>query len=471
MDRLMDELYWYRRVLPGVLGAWYEENRVDLAREYLSLTRASPSRPARGAADGAALLLAMERVRMLEAPDHARAGDRLLGPAEEDSLRGLLARREAASGADASRLASEVNRSLAEARRVAGTDGRILSADDLEHLLAGLGRSEAVLSYYFSGSQTQALLARRGGVQAVDAPGSADIQDQLQLVRAAWSGPPTPDRLDKLDALGRELLGPVAGALPEKVYLLPTGPLRAVPLDALRLRGRYFAEEHQLVNLASLASIERRSQAMPADFRDRVFLAGNPQEQGDPFSLEIRTSPEIAAVSDRFIGPGLHIVQGIALRKDEFADNRFAAATLIHLALAGTLDLDFPERSRLLLAPEVDGQGDGTSFLSPPDIRAFDLSARLVVLSGTAVAGDGRSPVDSRLAFAADFFEAGCAAVLVSLKPAGEQLNADFFSALYGELQTRPDIATALANAKRERIATDSGTNLLSWAGFQLFIR
>jgi CHAT domain-containing protein/tetratricopeptide (TPR) repeat protein len=471
MDRLIDELHWYRRVLPGVLGAWYAENRDTLAREYLSLTRASPSRSARGATDGAALLLAMERVRMLEAPEHERAGSRLLEPSEEDALRGLLSRREAASGVDASRLASEVNRGLADARRVAGSAGETLSAADLEHLLAGLGRSEAVLSYYFAGGQTQALLARRNGVQAIDLPGSTDVQDRLQQMRTALSGPGTPDRLADLDALGRELLGPLDGALPEKVYLLPTGPLRAVPLDALRLRGRYFAEDHQLASLASLTSIARRSPAMPEGFRDHVFLAGNPQEQGDPFSLEIRTSPEIAAVTDQFIGPGLHIVQGIALRRDEFADDRFAGAALIHLALAGTLDLDFPERSRLLLAPEVAGQADNMSFLSPPDIRAFELAARLVVLSGTAVAGHGRSPVDSRLAFAADFFEAGCAAVIVSLRPAGEQLNADFFTPLYRQLKARPDIATALASAKRERIAADSGTNLLSWAGFQLFIR
>jgi tetratricopeptide (TPR) repeat protein len=32
-ERLLDELQWYRRMLPGVLGAWYPESRASLARE------------------------------------------------------------------------------------------------------------------------------------------------------------------------------------------------------------------------------------------------------------------------------------------------------------------------------------------------------------------------------------------------------------------------------------------------------
>jgi CHAT domain-containing protein len=226
-----------------------------------------------------------------------------------------------------------------------------------------------------------------------------------------------------------------------------------------------------LVNLASLDSIARRSLAMTENFPERVFLAGNPQEQGDPFSLEFRVSPEISAVTDQFVGPGLHIVQGVALQKHEFRDARLAQAALVHLALAGTLDLDLPDRSRLLLAPVGAGHADGSSFLAPPDVRGFDIAAQLVVLSGTAVVGSGRSPADSRLAFVADFLEAGSAAVLVSYRTAGEVANAEFTTDLYRRLRTGPDVGAALAKTKRARIEADSATNLPYWAGFQLFIR
>jgi len=463
LEQLIDDLHWYRRALPGVIGAWYAENRDELAREYLSLARAE--------GDGTHLLLAMERVRLLEAADYTRPGSRPLGPVDDESLRALLWRRQAASGSEAEQLADEVNQRLAATRRGSGAEIAMLSAADLDRLLAGLGRSEGLLSYYFEGRRTQALLARRGEVRAFDIPDGARIRKQLETLAKALTGPPSAGLDPQLDDLGRGLLQPIARTLPDTIYLLPTGPLRAVPLEALRLGGRYVAEDHVVVNLASLGALARRSPTLSDDFRDQVFLAGNPQEQGDPFSLEFRASPEIAAVMDRFVGPGLHVVQGVALQKHEFEDPRFASAALVHLAVAGTVDLDFPHRSRLLLAPSAAGRGDSRAFLEPRDVRGFEVAAQLVVLSSTAVVGPGQSAHDSRLAFVADFLEAGSAAVLISLWPPGERVSAGFTSELYRGLMGDPDIAEVLAATKRARIAANPGTNLLGWAGFQLFIR
>jgi len=462
-EQLIDELHWNRRALPGVLGAWYPENRDELAREYLSL--------ARGEDDGASLLLAMERVRLLEAADYVSSENQLLGPADDESLRALLWKRQATAGPEGERLAGEVNQRLAATRRSSGAEFARLSAADLDRLLAGLGRSEALLSYYFDGRRSQALLARRGEVRAVDLPDGARIRAQLEALAKALPGSPSAGLDQQLDVLGGVLLQPIARSLPDRVYLMPTGPLRAVPLEALRLGGRYFAEDHVVVNLVSVTALARRSPTRSDDFRDHVFLAGNPQEQGDPFSLEFRASPEIAAVTDRFVGPGLHIVQGVALQKHEFDDQRFAHAALVHLALAGTVDLDIPDRSRLLLAPSAAGRGDTRAFLTPRDVRGFDIAAQLVVLSGTAVVGPGQSAFDSRLAFVADFLEAGSGAVLISLWPPGERVSADFSGELYHGLLGNPDMVEVLAATKRARIAANPRTNLLSWAGFQLFIR
>jgi CHAT domain-containing protein len=471
MERLIDELYWYRRALPGVLGAWFAENHDQLAQDYLALEQTLSLSRTAGAGQGRALLLAMERVRRLEAADYVRPGNRPLDAEDEELLRGVLARREAAAGDEASRLAAEANRRLAAARQTAVVGADAISESRLERLLEGLAPSEVVLSYYFDGDRALALVARRGGVQAIALPGTGRIDAQLEQLRDALTGPESPALSGYLDALGHSLLKPLDGILPERVYLLPVGPLRGVPLDALRVDGAYFAERRSLVNLASLGSIERRAPVVAKNFHEQVFLAGNPQEQSDPFSLEFRASPEVAAVTDQFVGPGLHIVQGVALRKDEFLDDRFAQAALIHLALAGTLDLAFPDRSRLLLAPIGAGHADSRSLLLPADVRGLQMTAQLVVLSGTAVAGSSRSLADSRLALVADFLEAGCQAVLVSYRPAGESMNGDFTTDLYRRLLSDPGIETALANSKRALIGVDTGTNLPDWAGFQLFIR
>jgi CHAT domain-containing protein len=471
MDQLTDELYWFRRALPGVLGAWYAEHRLEIAQDYLSLARAGESAVAGEVSDGRSLLLAMERLRMLELADFARPGDQLLADAEQEPLRGLLARRAAATGAAVPPLAAEVNRQLAAAQSAAGAAGAVLSEEDLDRILAGLGRSNAVLSYYFDGPRTQALVARQDGVRAVNLPLAPRIEEQLAQFRDLSSGPQSPALVELLDDLGQSMLEPVARELPMNVYLLPVGPLRGVPLDVMRVDARHFLEQHRLVNLATLSSIERRAPRMQDADAAKVFLAGNPQVQNDPFSLELRVSPEIAAVTEQFVGPGLHIVQGVALRKHEFEDERFARAALIHLALAGTVDLASPDRSRLLLAPPTADVPAASSYLGPMDVRGFDLAARLAVLSGTVVVGEGRSPADSRLAFVADFLEAGVAAVVVSLWPAGEAANAEFATDLYRRLQARPDIEAAFHDAKRAHAGPDTLTNLRTWAGFQLFIR
>ena len=464
LERLMDDLHWYRRALPGVLGAWYVENRDEVVREYLSLARES--------GDGRALLLAMERVRMLEAADFARPGSRPLAQGDEDSLRDLLARRVTTAGEDGWRLAREVDDRVAAARSEAGAEGGVVSATELGQLLDGLGRGEAVLSYYFADARSQALLATRRGVQTIGLPGAAAAEERLDDLRESLAGPQGGLLRAQLDALGRSLLGPLAKDLPDRVYLLPTGPLLGIPFDALRLEGKYFGEGHTVVNLVSLASIARRSPVLPRSWRDSVFVAGNPQQQGDPFSLELRVSPEIAAVTDRFVGPGLHVVQGVALQKHEFADPRFGQAGLIHLAIPGSLDLSWPDRSRLLLvASAAAGASNSLVALVPADVRGYSLAAQLVVLSGTKVVGRGQSDASSRLAFVADFLEAGARAVLVSIWPAGETIGAEFAADLYGRLQSEPDLERAFQKTRQARIRPDAQTNLSQWAGFQLFIR
>jgi len=471
MEQYMDELYWYLNALPGVLGAWYWENRDVLAREYLALAGSAAPSEAGGKISGRRLMLAMEQIRMLEAAQYRRTTDQPLAAETGDALRSLLARRESASGTEAKQLGLEVDRRLNAARRSAPARTELTNAAQLDRLLAKLGRTEAVLSYTFSGPQARALLAHQGQVQVFSLPSTERIASRLELLAEAFPGPQTEALLRELDALGQMLLGPLTGALPEKVYLLPTGPLLGIALDALRVNGEYLAQRHQVATLSSLASIPRRIPLMPSDFSERVFLAGNPQQQSDPFSFELGTSPEVGAVTDHFIGPGLHAVQGVALRRDEFADPRFTGAALIHLALAGTVDLAFPEASRLLLAPPSGDRRDPNSYLAPVDVRGFHLTAGMVLLSGTNLINASRASSATRLAFVDDFLDSGATAVVASLWHAGEIANAAFAEHLYPRLKSDPDIAAALHETKNAMIAMDPGRNLHSWAGFQLFIR
>lgn len=463
MDMLTTELLWYLRALPGALGTWYPAQRQQIAGDLQQQALAT--------GDGITALLALQRIRALERGFAASGRDPgRLDAALEDRLRSALARRAAASGTEIEAAAATAIRELEAARGSCPDCGADRGPDrsGLERLLGQLSADEVLLSYVLTDRTAWVIAARREGATARKLTGFARISGLLGQVRperlAIGSGSAQAD----LDALGRLLLAPVAPDLPERIYLLAAGPLNGVPFDALRLGGSYLAASHQVLHVASLDALERRRPVLQDSAHERVFLAGNPQTRRDPFSLELAASPEIAAVTDAFVGPGLHIVQGIALLRDEFADARLAEAGLVHLAMPGTLDLAQPERSRLQLSAGPSGAADA---LEPADVARLSLAADLLVLSGTAVSGRSASPFDSRVPFVSEFREAGAAAVLAALWPVSPATTSGFMRDFYRQLEADPDIAGAFWRTRRARIEAGSAGDFQSWAGFQLFIR
>jgi len=463
LQSLIYDLYWLRSTLPGVLGPWYPEHRERLFQDYLDLARPD------GTGDGRPLLLASEQLRLLEAADHARPAEQLLAADEADAIRSLLARSELAREPEARLLAAELRAGLARLEREVKPPAPMIDDAELGQLLSRLQASEAVLRFHLDGRRSLALLGRSRNVQALALPGASTALDRLLELRSLLGRPAAADLAAVMKSLGQDLFGPLQAALPEVVFVLPSGPLRGVPLDALPVDGVPLLERHLLIGLHGLRSLALGLPQLPADWHDRVFAAGNPQNQGDPFSLDLAVSPDLAAVADRFVGPGLQVVQGAALQPGEFASGPVRQAALLHLALPGTIDLGEPERSQLRLSAgpnELAG-----SYLAPRDVRGLQLDAPLIVLTATVCAGDGEPGWASRVAFADDFAEAGAAAVLFSLWVQPEAVRLAFVSELYSALESDPDIAAAVAAAKRAALRSEDREKLGSWAGFQLFIR
>lgn len=451
MSRLVEDLHFYRHGLNGVLGNWYWMNQAQVTSEYARMMRE---------AGGADLLLALERIRRLQ----GSRGDQ----GNHEALRGDIARIETQAGDGNADLPRRVNAALETVRAAGKDEWRVPGRRDLERWLARLGKDESVLAFHFSTDGIYAIPARRSGVDLVRISNSGRVLNDLEALREQLGSttPAAPTR--ELDRLGNALLAPLAGRLARRVYLLPSGPLNGLPFDAFRLDEAYLASSRQVIQLGSLASLGAIP-VLPADFTRRVFLAGNPQSGQDLFSYGVTTSTEIAAVRDKFVGDGLHIVQGVALRRDEFLDERFSSAGLVHLAMPGRIDLALPERSRLLLSDG--GEDPGAEFLGASDIRDFRLAAGLVVLSETAFAERSRSPMDSRLGLVSDFHEAGAHRVIATLWPAGDRENAAFMSDFYAAIERLGDVETALFETRMKRLSAGNGANFGSWAGFQLFIR
>lgn len=451
MSRLVEDLHFYRHGLSGVLGAWYWINRADVAAEF--------ARMARGAG-GADLLLALERIRRLE----ASRGDQ----GSHEVLRGDIALLEDSKGAGDAALTRRVNAELDALRNTENPPWRAPGRRDLDRWLSRLGDSETVLAFHFDADGAYALPAGRNGVGLVRYAGADRIRQNLDSLREQLGSMGAAAPLPTLDMLGAALLGPLEGQLGRRVYLLPSGPLNGLPFDALRNDGEFLAASHQVILIGSLASLGS-TPGLPAGFARNVFLAGNPQSGQDLFSYGITTSTEISAVRDRFVGEGLHIVQGVALRRDEFLDERFSRAGLVHLAMPGRIDLARPEHSRLLLS--ATGEAAAGEYLGAADVRKFRLSAALVVLSGTAFAEVSASPMDSRIGLVSDFHAAGVHRVIAALWPPGDRESAAFLTDFYTALETLGEVESALFETRKKRLNAGNDGNFGSWAGFQLFIR
>jgi CHAT domain-containing protein/tetratricopeptide (TPR) repeat protein len=454
MEGLIGEILFFRQTLPGVLGAWYWHNKVGIFQEYMAITLRT--------ADGRRVLLALDHIRVVEGAGLAGGGG------QDESLCALLARRETASGTKAADLAAQVDRELRELQQAFDPAIRPLDTRSLDKLLAGLAQDESLLSYYFSEFADYVLVGNRKKVSLIKLDGSESVSERLDQLRERLDQD-APSVLSELDAMGRRLLRPVTGMLTKRIFLLPAGPLNGFPFDLLRLDGKFLAENHNVVNLMNLAAVAIRRPVLEPGYRAQVFLAGNPQAGQELFSYDVQVSAEIAALTDIFVGPGLHVVQGVALSKDEFQDERFAGASLIHLATPGVLDLAFPDRSRLLMSRK--SNDSAVEYLSPGDIRQLDFEADLLVLSRTAVTAASRSSFDNRLGFVSEFLEAGVSNVIASFWSGEDSETAAFMREFYRDLESTRDVAEALSRTRMRQMETGNEANFRSWAGFQLFIR
>jgi CHAT domain-containing protein len=133
---------------------------------------------------------------------------------------------------------------------------------------------------------------------------------------------------------------------------------------------------------------------------------------------------------------------------------------VVHMAAHALLDEANPSRSAILLAPG-DAREDG--LLQAREVIDLDLGGAVIMLSacrsagGTAIAGEGV------MGLARAFFQARAGVVVGGLWPLRDRDTARLMDAYYRHLGAGRPVATALAEAKRERIR--AGAPASEWAG------
>jgi len=464
MDRLADEMHMLQDSLPGVLGAWYWERHELVFDTWLGMLIDKEAE--QGGADGSSSLLALSKMRMIEGYVHAAPGS----VEATVPLRVLLAQRtHPDTGSSAVALSEKINTGLAALRAEFRRNFAFLSDAGLRQYLGALAHDESVLTFHLGPQMAQVWVGRPGGVQRKAMANPAQLYQKLQTARQKLPFTSLAAFDDRMDELGKLLAAPVEGLLTERVYCIPAGPLLGFPVDALRLGGHYLAEEHVFVNLLAFPQNNMPSDSLRSGLMQKVFLAGNPQDYAGDYATRLETSPEISTVADLFVGPGLEIIQGVALLPDEFQGDPYRQANLVHLSMPGLVNLKYPEDSGLELSESE--YEPGRVILMAPEIRAQQMGARLVFLSATRSTEDPRTGFSSQPGLVADFLSAGAASVIVNYWSGEAGSDLRFITDFYRALKGSGNIATSLHEARLAYLGNSRENGNYDWAGYQVYVR
>ncbi len=352
------------------------------------------------------------------------------------------------------------------------TQPQALSAAALQGLL---DPGTLLLAYSLGEARSYLWAVTPETVESFELPGRAAIEglarrvhEEMSRFDVAARGRETADA----SALGRLLLGPVAGRLgrlgSQRLVVVPDGALHYVPFGALLLpTGDAGALEpvlvhHEVVDLpsASALAVQRRLLAgrPPAAKRlavlaDPVFDPRDPRVVGRQPAAAGKTDPPafarlpasrreaeaIAALAPAGLGgqtgqtmlaldfdAALPRVQGGALR----------GFRVVHFATHGVIDAERPALSGLALSM-VDAAGrPQEGFLHLHDIYNLELDADLVVLSGCRTALGKEVRGEGLIGLTRGFQYAGAPRVLASLWPVEDNATAAlmerFYRALWG---------------------------------------
>jgi CHAT domain-containing protein len=341
-----------------------------------------------------------------------------------------------------------------------------------------LSDSDLVVEYVVAEPQSQALAITKTTVHPYSLPGQAMLEADASRYRHEL-------RTQGIDpALGQklfdELLGPVT-EVREKSHLIfiPDGSLHLLPFSALVDHNQYLLQTHEVsvtpsstvLHILKARERARNEQSLPfvgvaawtqnLDARNFITraIAGPERSELTPLPNSQR---EVQAIATTLPKPST-ILLGEDATKTHFESLPLARFNVLHLALHGYADIDYPDRSALVFAPKPSLSDDG--LLQVRDIRKMHLNAKLVTLSAcnTGVGPVGEAGV-ANLVNA--FIEAGAESVVSTLWELEDHSTSRLMTEFYHHVAMHEPEAHALRDAQLQLI--NEKTPPYFWASFQL---
>ncbi len=347
----------------------------------------------------------------------------------------------------------------------------------LAELQKTLYSEEIILQYVLREPASMCLAISRGGVQGIELAPRSVIENAVKAYREEILQNRQGAQVAR--SLYDLLLAPIPGFDRKmRIMIIPDGLLHLLPFEAmLTPSGRILLDSH-LIDYSPSSTVMFLLRKMAANRKGSGRFLG----VGDarlPSADESGSIFANAAQPARLPGSRAEILSIVDELKNEFAtttllDEAAGEANIkamdlskfdiLHFAVHGTSDMDFPARSALLLGPRSNETGDG--ILQAWEISRLRLTADLVVLSAcdTAVGKLLDQVGVSNLVHS--FLLAGARSVVASIWPMEDRPTADLMIRFYFYLAHGMDKGSALRQAKLDFIAKYKDKALpIHWAG------
>jgi CHAT domain-containing protein/transcriptional regulator of met regulon len=353
-----------------------------------------------------------------------------------------------------------------------------VSLGQLQH---DLQTPEIVVEYVLANPHSYALAVTQSSVRRYTLPSKDTLEREVSQYRAELMQQKTDQ------SRGQQLFDWLLGKLPElkekrALIVVPDGNLHLLPFSALMNQGHYVLTSHLVTVSPSgtvLHILRHRADKVSRDDLPYVgvaawtskppattLLASIRRAVTGPSRRELVALPEsryeVETIAADLPKPST-VLLGARATETNFKQLPLNQYNVIHLALHGYVDPEYPDRSALVFAPEQSHTDDG--LLQVREIRNLRFNASLVTLSACDT-GVGPVGEEGAATIVNAFIEAGAQSVISTLWELEDHATAHLMTDFYADLSHREEKAEALREAQLEIL--NSGAPPFYWAGFVL---
>ncbi len=344
-----------------------------------------------------------------------------------------------------------------------------------------LGPNAVLVEYVLASPASYALAITHTSVKQYQLPARDVIEDDAKQYTKEL-------RSQKEDKpLAAKLFGELLQPLAEyqgktDLTIIPDGELHLLPFSALQDSGGYVLASHTVnVNPSATvyALLHQRVEKAKQTSLPYIGVAAWTQQppSRNPFTRVVRavsgpqrselvplpeSKEEVESIAKDLPLPST-ILEGADATESRFKHLPLGQTDVIHLALHGYADLEYPDRSALVFAPDSTGSDDG--LLQVREIREMHLNSRLVTLSAcnTGVGPVGDAGVVNLVNA---FIEAGADSVVSTLWELSDVSTGRLMANFYAQLATHSRKVDALRSAQLDLM--HQGLPPYYWASFLL---